>query len=126
MKDNKIGNLDADQEFQGARDVKRVKLKVLKSDGKGNGLSRATTLSEGEEKLCLRNVNWASREYVVQLTGHESVASLNNCSTGANIRVQRAMGSSVVAGSQFCVSSRVAAPVAINISGRENVTRYNH
>ena len=34
MKDNKIGNLDADQEFQGARDVKKAKLKVLKSDGK--------------------------------------------------------------------------------------------
>ena len=97
MKDNKIGTLDADQEFPGARDVKRAKLKVLKSDGKGNGPSRATALSKDEEKLSLRKANWASREYVVQLTGHESAASLNNC-TGADIRVQRAMGSSVVAG----------------------------
>ena len=51
MKDNKIGNLDADQEFQVARDVKRAKLKVLKSDGRGNRLSRATALSEDEEKF---------------------------------------------------------------------------
>ena len=124
MKDNKIGNLGADQEFQGARDAKRDKLKVRKSDGKGNRPSRATALSKDEERLCLRKVNWASREYVAQLTGHESVASLDNC-TGADIRVQRAMGSSVLARSQFSVShssSRVAAPVAINISGCENVT----
>ena len=128
MKDNKIGNLDADQEFQGARDVKRAKLTVLKSDGKANRLSRATALSEDEEN-CLRKVNWASREYVVQLTGHASVASLNNC-TGADIRVQHAMGSSVLARSQFSVShssGRVAAPVAINISGGENMTIvHNH
>ena len=49
MKDTKIGNLDADQEFQGARTVKRAKLIVLRSDGKGNRLSRATALSEDEE-----------------------------------------------------------------------------
>ena len=86
MKDNKIGTLDADQEFPGTRDVKRAKLKVLKSDGKGNRPSRATALSEDGEKLCLRKVDWASREYVAQLMSHESVASLNNC-TGADIRV---------------------------------------
>ena len=51
MEDSKIGNLDADQEFQGARDVKRAKLIVLKSDGKGNRLSRATALSEDEENF---------------------------------------------------------------------------
>ena len=51
MKDNKIGDLATDQDFQGARDVKKAKLKVLKSDGKGNRPNRATSLSEEEEGL---------------------------------------------------------------------------
>ena len=51
MKDNKIGDLATDQDFQGAKDVKKAKLKVLKSDGKGNRPNRATSLSEEEERL---------------------------------------------------------------------------
>ena len=64
MKDNKIGNLDSDQEFQGARDVKGAKLKVIKSDGKGNRPNRTTSLSEEEEMLLFEKgqLGWETPE----------------------------------------------------------------
>ena len=49
MKDNNLGNLETDAEFQTARNVKRAKLKVLKADGKGNRPNRSAAISREEE-----------------------------------------------------------------------------
>ena len=49
MKDKALGNLETDPEFQTARDVKRAKLKVLKTTGKGNRPHRAAPITRQEE-----------------------------------------------------------------------------
>lgn len=51
IKDNKLGDLEEDQEYQGARDVKKAKLKKLKSEGKGNRPMRAEALTKAQEEL---------------------------------------------------------------------------
>ena len=45
----KKGDIDTDQEYQGLRDVKKAKIKVVKSDGKGNQPNKATPLTREEE-----------------------------------------------------------------------------
>ena len=64
LKDNRIGNLDSDAEFQGARDVKRAKLKMLKADGKGNRPNHATALTKDEEDMLFQSgqLGWDSPE----------------------------------------------------------------
>ena len=51
FKDNSMGDLEEDTEFQGARDVKRAKLKLLKTEGKGKRPNHATALTKEEEEL---------------------------------------------------------------------------
>ena len=50
MKDNNLGNIETDPDFQTVRDVKRAILKVLKADGKGNRPNRSTAISRDEEE----------------------------------------------------------------------------
>ena len=45
------GDLDKDSEYQGFRDVKRAKMKILKSAGKGNRPIQALPISEAEEQM---------------------------------------------------------------------------
>ena len=45
----KKGDIDTDQEYQGLRDVKKAKIKVVKSDGKGNQPNKSSCLTRGEE-----------------------------------------------------------------------------
>ena len=49
LKDHNLGDLDKDEVYQGARDVKKAKLKLLKSEGKGNRPMHATALTKAEE-----------------------------------------------------------------------------
>ena len=51
FKDHQLGEMENDTEFQGARDVKKAKLKMLKADGKGNKPNRAMALTKEEEDI---------------------------------------------------------------------------
>ena len=50
LKDAHVGDLETDREFQGARDVKKAKVKLLKAEGKGNRANRASALTKEEEE----------------------------------------------------------------------------
>ena len=49
----KKGDIDTDQEYQGLCDVKKAKIKVVKSDGKGNQPNNSSCLTRGEEDQML-------------------------------------------------------------------------
>ena len=46
----KKGDVDSDQEYQGFRDVKKAKMKVVKCDGKGNQPNKSSHLTREEEE----------------------------------------------------------------------------
>ena len=49
VKQIKKGDIDSDQEYQGLRDVKKAKIKVVKSEGKGNQPNKSSHLTREEE-----------------------------------------------------------------------------
>lgn len=50
LKENRGWDLESEAEFQGSRDVKKAKLKLLKTEGKGNRPNRAEALTFEEEE----------------------------------------------------------------------------
>ena len=76
FKDNQQGDLEKDIEYQGARDVKKAKLKMLKADGKGN-LCFARLSLDSFAKLA-RGMLVSLDASVLQVSC-EIYDSLNNC-----------------------------------------------
>ena len=73
MKDNNLGNLETDSEFQSARDVKRAKLKILKAEGKGNKPNRTTAISRQEEEKLYETGHWTTRVFNTNVSADDSL-----------------------------------------------------
>ena len=79
-------------------------------------------------KTCVKRAldSGCPREYVAQLTGHRSVASLQNYAD-ADIQIQKAMGMTVATGASYSKSmeeataSTTASTIIFNISGCQKV-----